>query len=75
MSKMMCDTEACGTTTNDALIFNFLLIHVTQNILAREIEWYLNHFISTFGESPFNHQTGIMVHQWTGLRLQAAVLC
>ena len=72
---MMCDTEACSTTTIDAPIFIFLLIHVTQKILAREIEWYLNHFISTFGDSPFNHQTGIMVHQWTGLGLQTAVLC
>ena len=71
----MCETEACGTTTTDAPIFNFLLRHITQNVLAREIQWYLNHFITTFGESPFNHQPGMMVHQWTGHLLQTAVLC
>ena len=75
MSKMICDMEACSTTNNDAPIFNFLLIHVTHNILAREIQWYLNHFISTFGESPFNHQPDMMVHLWIGLGLQTAVLC
>ena len=30
---------------------------------SKRNQWYLNQTNSTFGELPFNHQTGKMVHQ------------
>ena len=66
--------ESGAVSLHGSAQFQFFLNKHHIECSSKRNQWYLNHFISTFGELLFSHQPGMMVHQWTGHGLQTAVL-
>lgn len=55
--------ESGAVSLHGSAQFQFFLNKHHIECSSKRNQWYLNQSNSTFGELPFNHQTGKMVHQ------------